>query len=341
MAGESRMAEFDIAKELTKPESYPNGVESISLIQTHISWVFLTGKYCYKVKKPVDFEFLDFSTLDKRKFYCEEELRVNRRLCPDIYLDVVPITRGSDGLQVNGKGSTVDYAVKMLQLPQERRMDRLLEEGKVDEGIIDKISRTLAEFHQSAKTGEGVDEYGSLGTIKANWSQNFEQTRNLRGSLIPEYVFDSIESRVNGFMLDNLKIFEDRIKSGMIRECHGDVHSGNIFVDGRIYIFDAIEFNPAFSCSDTASEIAFLAMDLDLKGRKDLSESFVNGYVECSRDGGVHDLLNFYKCYRAYVRAKVIGFKLFDAGVGQEEKCEAERLCKEYFNLAQEYAVNF
>ncbi len=341
MTKEDRMAEFDMAKELTKAESYPESVDSISLIQTHISWVFLTGKYCYKVKKPVDFEFLNFSTLEKRKFYCGEELRVNRRLCPDIYVDVVPITAASDGLHVEGKGDAVDYAVKMVQLPQERRMDLLLGDGKVDGEIIDEISKTLAEFHRAARTGEGVDEYGSPETIKANWDQNFEQTRNLRGELVPEDLFDSIEDRVNGFILNNSKMFNERIESNKIRECHGDVHSGNIFVDGRIYIFDAIEFNPAFSCSDVASEIAFLAMDLDFKGRKDLSESFVDGYVECSRDEGVHDLLNFYKCYRAYVRAKVIGFKLFDAGVGQEEKSEAEGLCKDYFSLAQEYAVNF
>ena len=341
MTGEDRMAEFDMAKELMKAESYPGMVDSVSLIQTHISWVFLTGEYCYKVKKPVDFEFLDFSTLEKRKFYCEEELRVNRRLCPDIYVDVVPITRGSDGLHVEGKGDAIDYAVKMVQLPQERRMDLLLENGEVDGNIIDEISKTLAEFHGAAKTGEDIDKYGSLETIKANWDQNFEQTRNLRGSLIPKDLFDSIESGVNGFIQKNSELFNGRIDNGKIRECHGDVHSGNIFVDGRIYIFDAIEFNPAFSCSDTAAEIAFLGMDLDFKRRKDLSGSFVDGYVECSRDDGIHDLLNFYKCYRAYVRAKVIGFKLFDAGVGQEEKGEAERLCKEYFSLAQEYAVNF
>jgi len=341
MTREDTMAEFDIAKELTKAESYPERVDSISIIQTHISWVFLTGKYCYKVKKPVDFEFLDFSTLEKRKFYCEQELRVNRRLCPDIYLDVVPITAASDGLQVNGEGDAVDYAVKMLQLPQEKRMDLLLEDGKVDGDVIDKISKTLAEFHRAARTGEGIDKYGSMKTIKANWDQNFEQTRNLRGSLVPEDLFDSIESRVNGFIQKNSELFNERIDNGKIRECHGDVHSGNIFIDGRIYIFDAIEFNPAFSCSDTASEIAFLAMDLDFKGRKDLSKSFVDGYADCSSDGGIHDLLNFYKCYRAYVRAKVIGFKLFDEGIGSDEKGEAERLCKEYFSLAHEYAMNF
>ena len=335
------MAEFDMAKELMKAESYPESVDSISLIQTHISWVFLTGKYCYKVKKPVDFEFLNFSTLEKRKFYCGEELRVNRRLCPDIYLDVVPITRGSDGLRVEGKGDAIDYAVKMVQLPQERRMDLLLGQGNVDGDVIDEISKTLAEFHKAARTGEGVDEYGSIPTIKANWDQNFEQTKNLRGSLIPEDLFDSIEKEVSEFMQGNSKIFEERIESNKIRECHGDVHSGNIFVDGRIYIFDAIEFNPAFSCSDTAAEIAFLGMDLDFKGRNDLSQSFIDGYIENSNDDGLLDLLNFYKCYRAYVRAKVIGFKLFDTGVGQEEKNEAERLCKDYFNLAHEYAVNF
>jgi len=342
---------MDLMRELMKPSTYEyefeyeENVSSVRCIQTHISWVFLTGEYCYKVKKPVDFEFLDFSTLERRKFYCNEELRVNRRLCPDIYLGVVPITAGSNGVtagsngvRINGNGTVIDYAVKMLELPQDSRMDKLLEDGKVNKGIINKISKILAEFHQSAKTGEGVDKYGSLETIKANWDQNFNQSRNLRTSS-GEDVFDLIEGKINGFMQDNSNLFRERIKEGKIRECHGDVHSGNIFIPDDIYIFDAIEFNPAFSCSDTVAEVAFLSMDLDFKGKKELAEFFVESYVDYSRDD-VYGLLDFYKCYRAYVRAKVIGFKLLDEGIGEEEKEGASDMYREYFNLAYEYALS-
>jgi hypothetical protein len=332
----------EVIEALMRSASYDEKVENIELIQTHISFVFLTGKFVYKVKKAVDFGFLDFTTLEKRRFYCDEELRINKRLCGDMYLEVVPINKSKEGkIKVKGEGETIEYAVKMRQLPQETMMTRLLEEGKVTKDEIDKIARLLADFHAKAKTGEEVNQYGSVKQVKANWIQNFDQTRDLRGEVIDAKKFDFIEAEVLNFIEKNDALFKQRIANGRVRECHGDVHSGNIFIvknSGRIFIFDAIEFNKAFSCSDIAAEVAFLAMDLDFHGKKDLADFFVERYVRYSKDEKMLKLLPFYKCYRAYVRAKVTGFKLSDPSISIEEKEKAKILTKRYFDLALEYA---
>ncbi len=326
---------------LKNPDAYDEKTSSVELVQTHISFVFLTDRFVYKVKKPVDFGFLDYTTLEKRKFYCDEEIRINRRLCGEIYLGVVEIKRNKEGnIRVGGLGETVEYAVKMKRLPEKTTMTHLLELDEVTVKHLDMIASILSKFHQNVKTGKGVDEFGSLKQIRANWVQNFEQTRNLRGEVFDREAFDFIEKRVYRFMEERKELFERRVEEGRIRECHGDLHSGNIFMlpDGRPCIFDAIEFFKGFSCCDVASEIAFLAMDLEFKGREDLSKQFIDRYVEYSQDREILKLLGFYMCYRAYVRAKVIGFKLSDENVGEEEKKESESLAKKYFQLAKKYA---
>jgi aminoglycoside phosphotransferase family enzyme len=314
-------------------------VGQIELLQTHISFVFLTGDYVYKVKKPVDFGFLDFTTLENRRFFCNEELRLNRRLCPDIYLEVVPINVSNGSIKVKGPGETVEYAVKMRELPQDAIMGQLLKEGRVTTGHVEEIAGLLAKFHEEVKTGEGIDEYGSLKQVRANWVENFEQTRGLRGGLLDAGDFDFVENAILSFMDENEVLFDMRVKKGRVRECHGDCHSGNIFIlSDKIYIFDAIEFNKAFSCSDVAAEVAFLAMDLEFNGRPDLKEAFIKRYVEQSSDEGLTKLLPFYMCYRAYVRSKVASFKLGDQNISEEEKKEAEKMTVDYFNLSLDYA---
>jgi aminoglycoside phosphotransferase family enzyme len=314
-------------------------VGQIELLQTHISFVFLTGDYVYKVKKPVDFGFLDFTTLENRRFFCDEELRLNRRLCPDIYLEVVQINESHEGIKIKGPGEAIEYAVKMRELPQDAIMGRLLKESKVTTEHVEEIARLLAKFHKEAKTGEGIDEYGALEQVRANWVENFEQTRGLRGGLLDARDFDFVENAILSFMDENESLFNLRVKKGRVRECHGDCHSGNIFIlDNEIYIFDAIEFNKAFSCSDVAAEVAFLAMDLEFNGRPDLKGAFIKRYVEQSGDEGLTKLLPFYMCYRAYVRSKVASFRLSDPNIGEEEKEEAEKMTVDYFNLSLDYA---
>ncbi len=332
-------AQKEIVEALLKPEAYPEDSGEIELIQTHISFVFLTKNYVYKLKKAVNFGFLDFTTLEKRRFFSEKELELNRRLCPDMYLEVLPINK-SNIIKIKGEGETVEYALKMKRLPQEKLMIKLLKENKVDKTTIDEIAKIIAKFHSEAQTSPEISKYGSLETIKGNWDENFAQTKKYINQTIAEEDFLLIQTKINRFMRENSPLFESRIKENRVRDCHGDIHSGNIFIADKIYIFDAIEFNDRFRYSDVASDIAFLAMDLDFQNRTDLSEHFVNKYVEYSGDQELAALLPFYKCYRAYVRGKVISFKLDDSNVGAKEKEAATKEAKAYFKLAVDYAKN-
>lgn len=322
---------------LLNPGAYPEDPGKIELMQTHISMVFLTKKFVYKVKKAVNFGFLDFSTLEKRRFFCEKELELNRRLCPDIYLEVVPINR-SDAIKIEGSGETVEYAVKMKRLPQEAIMTRLLRENKVDDKTIDELAKIIARFHSSAETSNDINEFGSPRIVRVNWDENFAQTKKYLDQTISKARYEFLEDKINRFMESNEALFESRIRNGKIRDCHGDLHSGNIFVTDKICIFDAIEFNDRFRYSDVASDVAFLAMDLDFQGKSDLSDYFVERYVAYSNDLELTRTLGFYKCYRAYVRGKVISFKLDDPNISQEEKLAAAKDARAYFKLAAEYA---
>ena len=326
-----------VVEALMKPEAYDEESGQIELTQTHISFVFLTRNFVYKVKKAVDLGFLDFTTLEKRHFFCEKELELNRRLCGDMYLEVVPINR-SNIIKIKGEGETVEYAVKMKRMPQEKMMNKLLEENKVDNKLIDRIAKIIAEFHSKAETNKRISKFGSLAIIETNWKENFEQTREFVGKTISMKDFKFIRERINDFMKRNVSLFERRMAGGLVRDCHGDIHSGNIFVTDRIYIFDAIEFNERFRYSDVASDVAFLAMDLDFKQRTDLSNFFVKKYAEYSGEQKLTKLLPFYKCYRAYVRGKVVSFKLEDPNVGSEEKRAAMKEANAYFKLASTYA---
>jgi aminoglycoside phosphotransferase family enzyme len=322
---------------LMKPEAYEENSGNIELCQTHISFVFLTRNFVYKVKKAVNFGFLDFSTLDKRRFFCEKELELNRRLCPEMYLEVVPINK-SETIRVKGEGETVEYAVKMKRQPQDRIMTKLLDEGKVNEKLIDKISKIIAEFHRKAETNARISKFGSLAAVGVNWKENFDQTEEYVGKTLSAETFKRIQEKVEAFMNTNKPLFEKRIADGRIRDCHGDIHSGNIFVTDKVYIFDAVEFNERFRYADVASDAAFLAMDLEFRKKSDLSSIFVRKYIEYSGDKELAKLLPFYKCYRAYVRGKVVGFRLNDPNIAAKEKIDALKEAKAYFKLAVDYS---
>jgi aminoglycoside phosphotransferase family enzyme len=326
-----------IVEALMKPEAYGEDPGSIELVQTHISFVFLTKNFVYKMKKAVNLGFLDFTTLEKRHFFCAKELELNRRLCGDMYLEVVPINK-SDGIKIKGEGETIEYAVKMKRMPQEKMMSKLLEKNMVDDRLVDRIAKIIAEFHSKAETSRRISEFGSLAVIETNWKENYDQTEEFIGKTISNEDFELIRDRINNFMRRNMVVFEKRMAEGRVRDCHGDIHSGNIFVTNGIYIFDAIEFNERFRYSDVAADVAFLAMDLDYKERADLSNFLVKKYVEYSGDQELTKLLPFYKCYRAYVRGKVTSFKLNDPNVSGEDKRAATEEAKAYFKLAATYA---
>ena len=329
-----------VIEALMKPDAYDEDPGSIEVVQTHISVVFLTKRFVYKVKKAVNFGFLDFTTLEKRRFFCEKELELNRRLCGDMYVEVVPINKASV-IKIKGEGKTVEYAVKMKRMPQEKIMSRLLEENKVDGKLIDRIAEIIADFHSKAKTNSRISEFGSLAVIEANWKENFEQTEEFIGKTISADDFKLIRGKVEDFMKKNTTLFKKRMAENRVRDCHGDIHSGNILITDRIYIFDAIEFNERFRYSDVAADVAFLAMDLDFKKRTDISNIFIKRYVEYSGDQELMKLLPFYKCYRACVRGKVTSFKLNDPHINAEEKTAATNEANAYFKLAATYAKKF
>jgi len=329
-----------VVEALMKSEAYDEDPGSIEMVQTHISVVFLTKRFVYKVKKAVNFGFLDFTTLEKRRFFCEKELQLNRRLCGDMYLEVVPINK-ADAVKIKGEGETVEYAVKMKRMPQESIMSKLLEENKVDANLVDRIAKIIAEFHSKAKTRSRISEFGSLSAIGTNWKENFEQTTEFIDKTISTEDFKLIREKVEDFMKKNAPLFKKRMSEKRVRDCHGDIHSGNIFVTDEIYIFDAIEFNERFRYSDIAADIAFLAMDLDFKKRTDLSNFFVKKYIEYSGDQELTKLLPFYKCYRACVRGKVTSFKLNDPSISVEDKTAATEEASAYFKLATSYAKIF
>jgi len=330
----------ELVEAMKNPQTYDEKVNSIELMQTHISFVFLANGFVYKIKKPVNFGFLDYSALEKRKFFCSEEIRLNKELAGEIYLEIVSINKDEkNNIKIKGTGEAVEYAVKMKRLPQEAIMTSLLLKNRISKEHIIKIAEMLANFHKKARDDEEISRFGSVEHIKFVWQQNFDQTKAIRGRIVSKEEFDVIEKKVNVFIEHNKKLFEKRINEKRIKECHGDAHSGNIFIiEEKIYIFDAIEFNLAFRSGDVASEIAFLAMDLEFHRRKDLAELFVEKYIEFSGDNEIKKLIDFYKCYRAYVRAKVTSFKLFDENVAEREKKECGELTKKYFKLALNYA---
>lgn len=328
----------DLVEALKDPEIYPHHPSQVQFIQTHISYVFLTGGFVYKVKKPVNFGFLDFSTLDKRRLCCQKELELNRRLCQDIYLDVVKVCRDKDGhINLRGKGEVIDYAVLMKELPHQQMMDELLARNQVKEEDIIRIAKVIAAFHAFAKTNEKISQFGDLSIIKKDTDENFAQTESVIGLTISKKDYRQIKSYTDNFLRENKDLFDRRIADRKIRDCHGDLHSRNICLGkDKVYIYDCIEFNRRFRFGDVASEVAFLAMDLDFNKKEDLSNLFVATYIEETQDEELPLLLNFYKCYRAYVRGKVADFLLFE---GVQERKSVINLASSYFKLALSYTL--
>ncbi len=309
-----------LQKALLDPEIYPDHPRTIKLIETHISLLFLTGNHVYKVKKPVDFGFLDFTSLEKRKYFCEQEVKLNRRLSPDIYLGVVRITKEGNQILLDGKGELVEYAVKMKQIPEEFLMDKLLEKKQVTSKMIEAVSEKLVNFYFAAETNDRIKSFAKPERVKQDTDENFEQTEKYIEVTIPREVYKEVKNRTNDFFRTKEKIFYQRIVSDRIRDCHGDLRLEHIFWGDEISIFDCIEFNERFRYTDVAADIAFLAMDLDYHGRQDLSEHLIRAYVGESGDHGLIEVLDFYKCYRAYVRGKVESFRLDDPHIPEGEK---------------------
>ncbi len=324
---------------LQNPALYAHPVEGFQVIETHISWVLLTGPYAYKFKKPVNFGFLDFTTLDARRHFCEEEVRLNQRLTKDLYLDVVAIGGSAEAPTLDTSSAPIEYAIRMKQFPQSDLLSAVQARGELDNGHIDQLAESIARFHLAAPKVLTENPLGSPESVRAPVTQNFEQVRPLLRESADLTQLDALQAWADSSFERLEGLFAQRKAEGFIRECHGDIHLGNATViDGQVVLFDCIEFNEPFRLTDTYADVGFLVMDLEDRGLKCLARRFLSGYLEITGDYQGLELLNYYKAYRAMVRAKVALFGLTEQST-PVERAAALRQYRRYASLAESYSA--
>ncbi len=325
---------------LQQPAAYPHPAGEVAHLETHISHVFLAGENAYKLKKPVDFGFLDFSTPEKRRAACAEEIRLNARLAPDIYLGVVPVCLSETGYHVRPQGcapgeTEAEVLVHMRRFPQDGLLDHLAMTGLLTPDMMTDIAQQLARFHASAARGPEIDRYGSVESVRAPVMQNFDQTRPYIGRTVSAATHTRLRAWSDEFLSNHGALFSERVRTGKIVDGHGDLHLRNMCeLAGHVLIFDCIEFNPALRAGDVMNDIAFLIMDLDHRALANHANRFLNEYLEQTRDYAGLKLLDFYRVYRACVRAKVMSFESDSAPPTERRAIEQE--AASYFDLAEQ-----
>ncbi len=352
---------------LTHPEAFPfalPGDRTITVIQTHASAVVLAPELVYKLKKPKNFGFFDFSTPSLRRHFCAEEVRVNRRFAPHVYLGVAPVlvfsggrfrfghTFAPDEAPMPGtileEGVVVDYAVVMVHLPDEAMLESLVRAGTASAPLLKEIAQHVAAFHATSLTDEHIASFGNLEVIRGNWEENFAQMRPYVGRTLDATTFDQIAGYIYRFMEQRSSLFASRISEGRIRDCHGDLRLQHVYIlEGetadtarqlpRLAILDGIEFNERFRYSDVTCEVAFLTMELEAASHCDLACAFVEGYVAESGDQALRELLPFYSCYRACIRGKVLSFQVDEPEVPTVQREAARWQAMSLFELAASY----
>lgn len=325
---------------LQHPALFDHPVARFEVIETHISWVLLTGEFAYKIKKPVDFGFLDFSTLEKREYFCHEEMRLNQRLAPRLYLEVVPIGGTPDAPELGANTEVFEYAVKMRQFEESARLDHLLANQKLTAAHIDQLADELAAFHQEVAVADSKDKFGDADLVYHFVDENFLQIRPLLEvgeNRRQRAQLDDIEHWCRQ-SIDALKeTINQRKREGFVRECHGDAHLANmVLLDEDVVLFDCLEFNPALRWIDVISELAFAIMDLDDRGRSDFGSRLLDRYLQRTGDYAGLKLLRFYQVYRACVRAKVAALRLLQSGGDAAHESGWEEFCG-YLDLAESY----
>lgn len=325
---------------LRDPASYPHRPREIREIHTHASLVFVVPPLVYKIKKPVDFGFLDFSTLEKRRHFCQREVELNSRLAPGIYLGVVPITRQGDDFAFGGDGPVIEYAVRMRELSAAGFLGERLKAGSAGAPEIERVAAVLADFYQKQPSTPEIAEWGSIEKLRLSTDENFSQTEAFVGNTISRVAFDAIRRFTDSCYEKRRALFEQRVKDGWIRDCHGDLHLDHIHVtDEGLRIYDCIEFNDRFRHLDVASDVAFLAMDLDYHGWPELARLLVRRVAGLLGDERFGALMDFHQCYRAYVRGKVESLHTLAEMADEEERGLAAARARRYFQLALQYAV--
>jgi aminoglycoside phosphotransferase family enzyme/predicted kinase len=334
----ARAEQADVIRSLVDPAVYGPSCTDVHLIETHISYVLLTGAYAYKIKKAVNLGFLDFTTLAARRYYCQRELELNKRLAPAVYLDVVSITGTPAAPRIDGDGPVLEYAVKMRQFPQDGLLTRVLARGALTAAHVDTLASIVAAFHSAAAVAPVDSRFGSADDILALAIENFTEMDPLVEDPADRGALAALRRWTEHEHASRAALFAERRERGFVRECHGDLHLGNIaLIDGAVTLFDCIEFNDDMRWSDVMADVAFLVMDLRDRGRPDFASRFLNAYLELTGDYDGVQVLRFYVVYRAMVRAKVAALtarQAADAGMRRAQTAE----CSEYLTLARRCA---
>ena len=343
----------EVVRALADPAFHPDHPASVEHLQTHISHVFLAGPYVYKLKKPVHFPFLDARAAERRRALCEDECRLNRRLAAPVYLDVLPITREHDGrLAFDGSGPAVEHVVRMRRLPVERMLDRLVKDGTADAGTLVRLAALLAEFHAAAPSGPTVAAHASPAALHGIWADVLALAAPLVGGALSPAIHRILADFGPSFIDGHASLLATRQEMRRIREGHGDLRAEHVCIVDLplpptqhhgplapgIYVIDCVEFSHALRCADVASDVAFLAMDLERLGRSDLMATFVDAYVASSGDHELRTLLPFYCAYRACVRGAVEGLRAAESEVEAKDRARAGTLASRYFTLALRHA---
>ena len=325
-----------LVRSLLGPDAYPHAVAEVQLVETHISWVLLTGKFAYKIKKPVNLGFLDFSTIERRRRYCEEELRVNRRTAADLYIDVVPIGSDGNGFRV-GREPAVEYAVRMRQFPHAARLDRCLRAGRLGREEARSLAITIARFHQGLSPRESADPAYEVERACKPARNNFSHLDPAAFGDVAQQQLAVVEDWTLNQAERLARVFAERARRGAVRECHGDLHLENLlWMDGRFILFDAIEFNADLRWIDMANDTAFLAMDLMARGRRDLAFAVLSSWLEHTGDYDSLAVLRFYLVGRSLVRALVLSIRERQSGIARPGARSFRQKAERYVELASD-----
>ncbi|SIT66135.1 hypothetical protein SAMN05216526_0490 [Ectothiorhodosinus mongolicus] len=323
---------------LHNPDCYPHPVASVEKVETHISTVLLAGDFAYKIKKPLNLGFLDFTTLEQRKTCCDEELRLNSRLAPDIYLDVIAITGSPNAPQFNGSGEAFEYAVRMRRFDTQQTLDRLQAASGIDLALMDAIADGMAAFHETAAKSHPELPHGHPTQVMQPMRDNFTQTAPLLRDPQRLEQLERLRVWTEATYAELEPVLAARQAAGFVRECHGDLHLGNIaLIAGQPVPFDGIEFNADMRWIDVISEMGFLTMDLQARGMPQHAWRVLNAWLSRSGDYQGLVLLNFYQVYRAMVRAKVTGIRLSQDDLDPQTRATLEGQVYAYLDLAERF----